>query len=330
MIRLGILGPGRIVDRVMVDMHNAKEIEVTAVASRSPERARKAAGRYGIPHVYGSYEELAESPFVDLVYIATPHPFHKEQSMLMMRHGKHVLCEKPMTVNDAEAEAMIACARKNNVFLMEAMWTRCMPAMKKARELAGSGAIGQIRHIDGNFSFVGAYNEEDRVYAKDLAGGALLDLGIYPLMGITGFLGWEPARATAFAAPAPTGVDMRLCAQLLYASGATAQFFCGMDADADQRMAVYGSDGWLEIPDFWHPHTVILHRSGKEDEIFDYPPENEGHHYEFDHAAECITAGLKESPLVTLKETLAVSRLCTQLRGEVGVIYPMDAASEGK
>lgn len=158
MLRVGLLGPGRIVDRVMVDMHNAKDVVITAVASRSLERAQKAAARYGIPHTYGSYEEMARSTEVDLVYIATPHPFHVEQACLMMRHGKHILCEKPMTVNDAGSEKMIACARENRVFLMEAMWTRFMPATVKARELLEAGTIGTIRHMFGDFSYAGTYN----------------------------------------------------------------------------------------------------------------------------------------------------------------------------
>lgn len=324
MVRMGILGPGRIVDRVMTDMGNAKEIRVTAVASRNIDRARTCAERYRIPFAYGSYEELAESPEVDLVYIATPHPFHKEQAIRMMCSGKHVLCEKPITVNDAEAAEMIACARRNGVFLMEAMWTRFMPAFIKATELAKSGTLGEIRHLDGNFSYPGVYNEKDRVYAMDLAGGALLDLGVYPLMAITAFLGWEPEKVTGFAVKAPTGADMRMCGQMIWASGTTAQFFCGMDAAADQRLAVYGSKAWLEIPDFWHPTRLILHPWGEKEQVFEFTPENEGHHYEFDHAAECIRKGLTESPVMTLEESLAVSRISTELRKEMGILYPME------
>ena len=285
MIRLGILGPGRIVDRVMTDMANAKEVTVTAVASRSIDRAKAAAKRYGFPTAYGSYEEMA--------------------------------------VNDAETETMAACARENSVFLMEAMWTRFMPAAIKTKQLADDGEIGEIRHIDANFSYSGQYDEKDRLYNMDLAGGALLDLGVYPLMAITLFLGWKPDSVSAVSFKAPTGADTRMCALLGFPSGATAQFFCGMDAEADQRLAVYGTEGWLEIPDFWHPTRVILHRGGKQ-KTFKYPPENEGHHYEFDHAARCIRKGMTESPVVTLEESIAVSRLCTQMRKQTGIIYPMD------
>lgn len=324
MVKMGIVGPGRIVDRVMADMGNAKEIEVFAVASRSLERAKAAAERYSIPRFYGSYEELAKDPEVELVYIATPHPLHPEQAKLMMRHGKHVLCEKPMTVNDREAEEMIACARENGVFLMEAMWSRFMPANVKAKELIDGGAIGTVRHLCGNFSYPGHYDESDRVYALEMAGGALLDLGVYPLMEITFFLGWQPEKVTGYAVKAPNGTDMRFCGQMLYPSGATAQFFCGMDAGADQRMMVYGSEGYLEIEDFWHATRLVLHKWGGEDTVYQFPAENEGHHYEFAHAAQCIRNGCKESPSVSWEESLAVSRISMELRKETGILYPMD------
>lgn len=324
MVRLGIVGPGRIVERVMPDMVNSSEIKITAVASRSYERAEAAARKYNIPHAYGSYEEMAASDQVDLVYIALPHPFHCEAACLMMQHGKNVICEKPMTVNDAEAEKMIRCARENNVFLMEAMWTRFVPATLKAKELVAAGAIGEIRHMYADFAFRGAYDEKDRVYALDLAGGALLDLGVYPLMAMTDFMGCQPVKASALAHKAPTGADMRMSVQMLFENGVTGQFFCGMDVTGEQSMLLYGTEGIIEIPHFWEAESVILRRSGCEEEIYRYPHQFENYHYEFDHAAKCIQQGLKESPVVTLAESLAVSKLCTELRKETGILYPMD------
>lgn len=324
MIRLGIVGPGRIVGRVMPDMVNSTEIEITAIASRSLERAEDAARKYGIPHAYGSYEEMAASDLVDLVYIALPHPFHCDTACLMMQHRKHVICEKPMTVNDTEAAKMIQCARENDVFLMEAMWTRFVPATLKAKELIAAGAIGEIKHMYADFAFRSTYDEKDRVYAMDLAGGALLDLGVYPLMAMTNFMGWKPVQASALAHKAPTGADMRMSVQMLFANGVTGQFFCGMDVSGEQAMLIYGTEGILEIPIFWEPDTVIVRRNGCEEEIYRYPHEFENYHYEFDHVAQCIRQGLTESPMVTLEETLAVSKICTELRKETGILYPME------
>lgn len=324
MIRLGIVGPGRIVERVMPDMVNSTEIEITAVASRSYARAEAAARKYNIPYIYGSYEELAASDRVDLAYIALPHPFHCETACLMMRHGKHVICEKPMAVNDAEAARMIRCAEENHVFLMEAMWTRFVPATQKAKELIAQGAIGQLRHMYADFSYRAAYDEKDRTFAMDLAGGALLDLGVYPLMAMTNYVGWKPIKASALAHRAPTGADMRMSVQLLFENGVTGQFFCGMDVTSGQSMLLYGTEGTIEIPAFWEASTVILRRNGCEEEIFRYPHTFENFHYEFDHAAQCIQQGKTESPVVPLAESLAVSRICTELRKQTGILYPMD------
>lgn len=324
MVRLGIVGPGRIVARVMPDMVNSTEIEITAIASRSPERAEAAAKKYHIPHAYGSYEEMAASDQVDLVYIALPHPFHCETACLMMQHGKNVICEKPMTVNDAEAEQMIRCARENNVFLMEAMWTRFVPATLKAKELVDAGVIGEIRHMFADFAYAGTYDETDRVYALELAGGALLDLGVYPLMAMTNFCGWKSVKASALASKAPTGADMRMSVQMLFENGTTGQFFCAMDATGEQSMFLYGTEGIIEIPHFWEADRVIVRRNGCKEKVYRYPHKFENYHYEFDHVAQCIQSGLKESPMVTLDESLAVSKICTALRKETGILYPMD------
>lgn len=324
-IRLGMVGTGRIIARVMTDMANAKDIELTAIASRDQARADEAAARYGIPHAFGSYEALAESDCVDLVYIATPHPFHLDPAMLMMRHGKHVLCEKPITADAASTRAMIQCARENGVFLMEAMWTRFMPAMQALMAQLNAGVIGEVRHIDNCFSGKWGYDPADRAFAPELAGGALLDLGIYNLMAITSIYGWEPAEVRSLCCKAPTGVDMRMSAQLLYPDGRTAHAMCGMDAQTDDMMRIYGTKGFIEMPGFWHPNRFTVHADGRAPQPFVFPEEHEGHHYQFDHAAACIREGRTESPVVTLAETMALSELCTAIRRQCGIRYPFEA-----
>ena len=324
-IRMGILGAGRIMDRVIVDMHNAKKITVTAIAARELSRARTAADRYGVPLAYGSYEELAESDQVDLVYIATPHPLHAEQAVRMMRAGKHVLCEKPMTVTPEEARLMIDCARENKVFLMEAMWTRFTPAMKEALRQIREGAIGEVRHVYGDFSYYNSNPDPaDRVFAPELAGGALLDLGVYPLMACTSLLGADPEQVHAVCRKTEQGVDMRTCVQMMYADGKTAQFMCGMDASCDNTLRILGTKGFIVMPEFWHPWAFTLYQNGAEPRAFTFAQEHEGHHYEFDHAAECILGGLTESPVVPLSESLQVSELCTRARHDMGIFYPSE------
>lgn len=324
-IRVGIVGPGRIVDRVMPDLKKAEKIEVTAFASRSLERAENAANRYGVKLSFGSYAEMAASDEVDLVYIATPHPFHEDVTKLMLESGKAVLCEKPIAANNGETERMVACARKNNVFLMEAMWTRFLPAMKELKRLLADGAIGEIRHIDAAFSYAGGgVDEEDRVYNPDLAGGALLDLGVYPLMNITRILGTEPVSISGVSLKTPQNVDMRMAVQMIYAGGQTAQFFSGMDAGSDNLMTIYGSKGYIRVPESWRATSFTVYGADGTVTPYEFEPEFEGHHYEFDHAAECLMQGLKESPEVTLDESVKVSTLCTRLRMEQGIVYPFE------
>lgn len=324
-IRLGVLGPGAIFRRVMTDMHNAKNIRITAVASRSPERAEAAAKLSGAQHVFTSYEELAKCPDVDLVYVATPHTLHKEHSILCMQNGKHVICEKPMALSGAEVAEMAACARENGVLLMEAMWTRFMPAAVRVREIIRSGAIGEVLHMDAKFSYrsVGL-PPTHRLLDPALAGGGLLDVGVYALEAITDVLGWQPESVQGLCKKAQTGVDGRFAVQMMYPGGATAQFMCGIDVTTDSTEMIYGTKGRIEIPDFWHPTRFTVRYSAGEITEHTFRPENEGHHYEFEHAAACIREGVTDSPVISLEETLAVTRIMEQLRHEQGVVYPQE------
>ncbi len=324
-IRLGILGPGSIFRRVMTDMPRARGVRVTAVASRSPERGAEAARICGAERVYTSYEELAASPDVDLVYIATPHNFHCEQAMLCMRAGKHVICEKPLALNGEEARRMAACAREHGVFLMEAMWTRFFPAMVRVRELIREGAIGEVLHVTANFSYRATMlPATSRLWSRELAGGGLLDVGVYALEAVTDVLGWEPEAVQGLCKKAETGVDARFAVQMLYPSGATAQFGCGCDVTMRSTEMIYGAKGLIEIPEFWHPTSFTLQRASGETETHTFPPENEGHHYEFMHAAECIRQGLGESPVISLAESIAAADIMTKLRREQQIVYPQE------
>ncbi len=324
-IRMGVLGPGAIFRRVMTDMKNAKNIRITAVASRNAERAQKAAELSGAEHVFTSYEELAKCPDVDLVYIATPHTLHREHSILCMQNGKHVICEKPMAVNDTEAAEMIACARENNVFLMEAMWTRFMPAAVRVKELIDSGAIGTVQHITANFSYRSTnLPPEHRLVNPALAGGSLLDVGVYCLEAITQQLGFAPDQVQGACVKAESGVDARFSVQMLYPGGATAQFVSGIDVTTESTEIIYGTLGRIEIPDFWHPTRFTVRYATGETEEHTYRPENEGHHYQFVHAGECIENGVIDSPVMPLAETLGALRIMTDLRREHGVVYPQE------
>ena len=322
-IRLGIVGTGRIVERVMTDMHNTREIELAAIAGTSQAKAEAAAQKYGIPLAFPSFQAMAESDAIDLAYIALPNTVHAQYACMMMEHGKHVLCEKPMAINGDQARQMVACARKNKVFLMEAMWTRFMPSVQKMMELIRAGEIGEIHHVFGAFSYsMQSYDPSDRVFDLNLAGGALLDIGVYPLMACTNILGWQPETVQGLCAKTAEGVDMRTSIQMRYASGATAQIFCGMDARSDDVLQIFGTKAYIIMPRSWHPTSFTVYAKDKPEQTYTFSPENEGHHYEFDHAARCIRDGLTESTVVPWEESISVSDICTHIRHENGIVYP--------
>lgn len=321
-IRVGVLGPGRIVRRVMKDFHRAQGIELTAVASRSLERAREAAREYGAKYAFGSYEELAECKEVDLVYVATPHVFHCEQAIMMMEHGKHVIVEKPMAITWEETRRMTECARRKGVFLMEAMWTRFFPATIRMMELIREGAIGRVNHIYGVFSCsVEAPDPESRLFAPALAGGALLDIGVYPLMAATNILGWQPEKVQGMWKLTETGVDSRMSVQMQYEGGATAQFMTSLDAEGPSDLMIYGTKGYIRMEDFWHPTSFDVVCGGERKE-YRFEEENEGFRHEFEAAARYIREGRTEAPLMPHEESAAVSRITERLRHEAGVFYP--------
>lgn len=325
-IHLGIIGAGGIVARVMKDMHRLENVEVTAIAARDLKRAQAVAEQYHIPHAYGSYLELAQCREVDLAYIATPHNLHAEQAMMLMRHGKHVICEKPMALNPIQVQQMIDCARENGVFLMEAMWTRFQPCVQKLMQLLQDGVIGDVRHVFGEFSWcAGAYDPASRLFDPALAGGALLDLGVYPLMVSMQILGSEPETIQSLCRKTPEGVDMHTSVQMQYPNGAIAQFFCGMDACGNDYMQIFGTKGHIMVPCFWKPKAFTLCVNGQENQTFTFDFEDEPYHYEFDHAAACIQQGLMESPVMPLAESLKASQICTEIRHHHGILYPGEA-----
>lgn len=316
-LRVGIMGLGSIFHRVMTDLPNAAHCKLTALAARDAARARTEAEKYGVPLSFGSYEELVQCPEVDLVYIATPHNLHHAHTLLALGHKKHVLCEKAFAMNPRETGEMIACARQERLFLMEAMWTRFLPAMGRLKEMLDSGELGEIRHIDANFSYAYPYTPASRVYDPALGGGALMDVGVYPLSVCCMLLG-RPDRWQVSGVLAPSGVDRRVCMQLGFGE-ATCQCMAGVDVGGDSRMRIFTTRGLVEVPDFWHATSFIF--AGKE---FVFPPETEGHHHQFEHAAACIARGETESPVMPLEETAFLMNLIFQMRRKMGVIFPGD------
>jgi predicted dehydrogenase len=306
-IRWGIIGTGGIASTFAADLELTDSGTVTAVGSRRAGSAEEFAERFGIPNRHAGYEALVADPEVDVVYVATPHPMHREDALLALRAGKHVLVEKPFTMNAAEAEELVATARDAGLFLMEAMWTRFLPHIGEIRRLLAAGVLGEIVTVTADH---GQWFSEDpafRLFAPELGGGALLDLGIYPVSFASFVLG-EPDRVTAIADPAFTGVDAQTSILLGYAGGAHAVLTCTLRAKSPTRAAIVGTDARIEIEgDFYAPGAFTLTPRGGESQRVEIAHEG-GLRYEADEVARCVGEGLLESPLMPLDETVAIMR----------------------
>jgi predicted dehydrogenase len=306
-IRWGIIGTGGISSTFAADLELTDSGTVAAVGSRRRESAEAFGERFGVPNRHDSYEALVADPDVDAVYVGTPHPMHHEDARLALRAGKHVLVEKPFTMNAAEAEELVAEARQRGRFLMEAMWTRFLPHIAAIRRLLAEGALGEIVSVTADHGQWFAEDPAFRLFALDLGGGALLDLGIYPVSFASFVLG-EPSRVVALADPAFTGVDAQTSILLGYASGAHAVLTCTLRAKSPTRAAIVGTEGRIEIEgDFYAPGAFTLTPRGGETQRVEIP-HGGGLRYEADEVARCVAEGLLESPLMPLDETVAIMR----------------------
>lgn len=323
-VRLGLVGPGRIVYRVMKDLRKAPHIDVVAVASRSMERSEKARQDFDLQYAFDSYEAMARSDVIDMAYIALPHPFHRDVTKLFLNNGKHVICEKPFSVNAAEAEDMIACAKKNGLFLMEAMWTRFFPLSLSLKQAIAGGEFGDILRMTGSFSFRSQAPLEDRTFNRDLAGGSLLDVGVYPLSMMCYFKDALPEKVQTMYMRGVTEVDDLCSFQVQFADGGVGQGFSALNVTTDSTLTLYGTKGWAVIPDFWHPTRYIAQFPGKEAETREFPAENEGFWHEFEYAANCILRGETDQCIIPLEETLAIMKIMDGIRAEMGVAYPCE------
>jgi predicted dehydrogenase len=305
-IKWGILGTGLIAQVFTEDLLRLPGHEVLAVGSRTPRSAEAFAGRHGITRAYGSYADLAADDEVDVVYVATPHPGHYPNAALCLEAGRAVLVEKPFTVTAADSELLVALARKRGLFAMEAMWTRFNPLIRTLRTLVADGAIGEVMAVYADFAEHLPYDPAHRVWSTDTAGGALLDLGIYPVSFAWMLLG-APETVQATTAAAPNGVDANTGILLGYSTGAVALLHCGLLAKSPQTAMVIGTKGRVEVASpFFRPPAMTLHRDGAEPETFTLEIEGHGYTYQAEEVARCLRAGELESPLMPLDESMAI------------------------
>ncbi len=323
-IRWGILGPGSIAHKFAAGLQTTSTGTLIAIGSRNQQRAEEFADQYGAPNRHDSYQALATDPEIDAVYIATPHPFHKDHSILCLEAGKAVLCEKPFTINTAEAEAVVATARAQDIFLMEAMWTRYLPIIGQVREWLATGAIGTPRLVSADFGFRAAINPEGRLFNPSLGGGALLDIGIYVVSFAAMVLGAQPAQIAAASAIGETGVDEQTGILLRYEDGALATLSCAVRATTPHEARIVGTEGTISIdPSWWKGESATL-LAGNREERIELPLAGNGYHYEAQEVARCLGEGLRESPTMPLDETVALMRILDEIRIQIGLQYPME------
>ena len=319
----GILGPGSIAHQFATGLQSVTDAKLVAVGSRSQEKADAFADKFGIAKRHASYEALAADPDVHVIYISTPHPQHKEAALLCLEHGKAVLCEKPFTVNAKEAEEVIASARAKDLFVMEAMWSRFFPAMAHVRKLIADGAIGEARMLQADFGFRAGVNPDSRLFNLAMAGGGLLDVGVYPV-SLASMLFGTPTDVTGVAQMGETGVDEQAAISLKYSGGQIAALTTGIRINTPHEAFILGTDGMIKLhAPWWKPAKITVSANGKSEEI-DLPYEGQGMNYEAAEVGACLRAGKNESDTLPLSETLSIMRTLDTLRGQWGLKYPME------
>jgi predicted dehydrogenase len=323
-IRWGVVGPGRIAEKLVQDFAVVDGARAVAVASRSLERAQGFAGRHGLERAYGSYAELVADPDVDVLYVATPHPQHAAVALAAIRAGKALLVEKAFTATTAGATEVVDRARASGVFVMEAMWTRFQPAVVRLRELIADGAIGEVRSVQADLGVQRDFDPADRLFAKELGGGALLDLGVYVVSFAQMVLG-DPDTVTATGSLFESGVDAEASLLLGYADGRSAALLTSLRNALPGQARVFGTAGWIDVlPRFHHPQTIVLHRTGADPQEITLPQLGGGYSHELIEVTECVRAGRTESAVMPLADTLAVQDVLEQAGSQLGVAFAED------
>ena len=327
-IRWGILGAGRIARKFAADLQLVDDAVLTAVGSRSKESADAFADEFNIPNRHSSYASLVNDPEVDVIYIATPHNLHHENTLLCLHHGKAVLCEKPFAINSRQAAEMIALAKEKGIFLMDALWTRFHPHYHKLQQLLEEKLLGDIKAVLINFGFKATAPIPARLFDPVLGGGTILDIGIYNVFMAMTVLG-KPDGIQATITPATTGVDEQCAILFTYKNGALAQLFSTFSSNLGTEADICGTEGRIRLTTrFYEPSTTIEYYPERVDSRQVIPVEKEqgfGYQYEARHVNECLKKGLTESPVLTHALTLELMQTLDEIRHIAGVHYAGDA-----
>ncbi len=321
MIRFGIVGPGSIANKFADAVSRCDDAEIVAVASRSAARGAAFAEKHGIATVYDNYQALMEDPEVDAIYVSVPHTGHAEFATMAMRHKKAVLCEKPCGVNLAQVQQLVAVAKEENVLFMEALWTRFLPAIAKAHEWIAQGKIGDVRLVESSFSFQCDPNPESRLYRRDLAGGAMLDVGVYITAFALDFGQSELKKLSGMASVGAAGVDEISTVQMQFENDVLAYGSCGIASKTPHRGAIYGTKGSVRFDEFWGARDVQLYNNEEALCAVYHDEQPNGFYHEVKHFAALWREGAVESPRMPWSESLRVAGVYDGLLKEWGIAY---------
>ena len=323
-IKWGILSTGKIAHKFAEDLIRVESAELQAVGSRNLKKAQEFAQRFDVPNAFGSYDELAEFDDIDVVYIGSPHSLHIQHSILCLKNNKHVLCEKPMGINQQEVHKMIQVAQDNQRFLMEAMWTRFFPFFESMSEIVDSGEIGDIKFIEADFGFSFDFDASHRLFDPSLGGGALLDVGIYPVF-IAIFLLGKPKEIRSLMSPTQSGVDETITIQMSWQNGIIANLIASVGMDTRCEAKIVGTRKTIHIPRRWHEADRILIMEGEQ--IFKeigFTRTCRGYLYEIHEVNRCISEGRLTSSKMPLELSLLISEVLDEIRTLVDLRYPQD------
>lgn len=322
-LKVGILGAGHIAQKMATTLMGMKEAELYAVAARELSRAEQFAGEFHAQKAYGNYETLADDPDIDLIYIATPHSHHFEPARMCLLKGKPVLCEKAFTANAREAEELIRIAQEKQVFLAEAIWTRYMPFSRTIRELTESGIIGKPMMLTASLGYPIAHKE--RIVRLELCGGALYDLGVYPINFALMTFGNDLEKITSTCMKNEAGVDMQNSITFTYRDGRMAVMQTTAFCASDRQGIISGDKGYLVIDNINNPQQAVVYNTDHQETArYTCPPQITGFEYQVQEAAEAIRRGAIEPASMPHAETLRVMQMLDSLRQEWGIRFPMD------
>lgn len=322
-MKIGVLGAGKISHSTVPAMVALEEIECWAVASRSLEKAQAFAEKYGFRKAYSSYEEMLSDPEVELVYVATPHSHHFEHMMLCMEHGKAVLCEKAFTMNAVQARKVMEYAKEHDIFAAEAIWPRYMPSRKMIDDVIASGVIGKVNTLTANLSYV--IHEVPRIYRPELAGGALLDIGVYGINFALMHFGTDIDRVESSVQMTSTGVDAMETITIFYKDGRMAVLTHSIYARSDRKGIIHGDKGYIVVENINNPQSVSVFDT--EDQLiahYEVPEQINGYEYEFAECARALKEGRTESWSMPLEDSVFVMEFMDSLRKQWGMIYPQE------